>query len=229
MGVPPGSQAAPLPSNLPFRLVSKTIGSGAYASIRKAVPKDKPKPVIAVKFINKEHAFRVGRLRPKQIELEISLHRQVSGHANIIRFLSHGDDQSWIWIAMELAEGGDLFDKIEADEGVGEDIAHFYFKQLVNAISWCHGKGVAHRDIKPENMLLTANGDLKLADFGLATNFLNLKTGDTKMCGLVCGSPPYIAPEIIQVGHANQKRKHGEDKFGYCPNISDIWSCAIVL
>ncbi|KAG9537609.1 hypothetical protein KCU79_g20593, partial [Aureobasidium melanogenum] len=114
MGVPPGSQAAPLPSNLPFRLVSKTIGSGAYASIRKAVPKDKPKPVIAVKFINKEHAFRVGRLRPKQIELEISLHRQVSGHANIIRFLSHGDDQSWIWIAMELAEGGDLFDKIEA-------------------------------------------------------------------------------------------------------------------
>ncbi|CAD0108696.1 unnamed protein product [Aureobasidium uvarum] len=108
---------------------------------------------------------------------------------------------------MELAEGGDLFDKIEADEGVGEDIAHFYFKQLVNAIAWCHGKGVSHRDIKPENMLLTANGDLKLADFGLATAFLNPKTGDSKMCGLVCGSPPYIAPEIIQVGHANQKEK----------------------
>jgi serine/threonine-protein kinase Chk1 len=59
---------------------------------------------------------------------------------------------------MELADGGDLFDKIEADEGVGEEIAHFYFCQLVSAVSWCHGKGVAHRDIKPENMLLTAEG-----------------------------------------------------------------------
>jgi len=92
-----------------------------------------------------------------------------------------------------------------------------------------HGKGVAHRDIKPENMLLTGNGDLKLADFGLATAYLNHKTGDKKLCGLVCGSPPYIAPEIIHIGHANIKRKHGENKYGYLPNVSDIWSCAIVL
>lgn len=130
---------------------------------------------------------------------------------------------------MELAEGGDLFDKIEADEGVGEDIAHFYFKQLVSAVSWCHGKGVAHRDIKPENMLLSASGDLKLADFGLAVQFMNPSTGQTKMSGMVCGSPPYIAPEIMQVGEANKKRKNGEHKFGYDSSVADIWSCAIVL
>ena len=132
-------------------------------------------------------------------------------------------------MALELAEGGDLFDKIEADEGVGENIAHFYFTQLVSAISWCHGKGIAHRDIKPENMLLSGEGDLKLADFGLATQFLERKTGKRKTCGMVCGSPPYIAPEILAVGNANCKRRNGEDKAGYDPQGADVWSCAIVL
>ena len=132
-------------------------------------------------------------------------------------------------MCLELAEGGDLFDKIEADEGVGEDVAHFYFTQLCSAISWCHGKGVAHRDIKPENMLLSGEGDLKLADFGLATQFLELKTGTRKSCQMVCGSPPYIAPEILAVGNANCKRKNGADRVGYDPQMTDVWSCAIVL
>jgi len=130
---------------------------------------------------------------------------------------------------MELAEGGDLFDKIEADEGVGEDIAHFYFKQLLGAVAWCHGRGVAHRDIKPENMLLSESGDLKLADFGLATMFIHPATGERKLHGLVCGSPPYIAPEIVKVGEDNRKRRHGEDKVGYHADTADFWSCAIVL
>ncbi|KAF7193568.1 Serine/threonine-protein kinase chk1 [Pseudocercospora fuligena] len=229
MGGPPGSQVAPLPTNLPFRVVSKTIGCGAYASIRKAIPQHKSGPVIAVKFINKDHAFKAGRLRPKQLQIELSLHKNVSPHHNIIKYIHHGEDERWVWLALELAEGGDLFDKIEADEGVGEDVAHFYFTQLVSAISWCHGKGVAHRDIKPENMLLSAEGDLKLADFGLATQFLEPKTGNRKVCGMVCGSPPYIAPEIIAVGNTNQKRKNGEDKVGYDPEVADVWSCAIVL
>ncbi|EDN08705.1 conserved hypothetical protein [Histoplasma mississippiense (nom. inval.)] len=97
---------------------------------------------------------------------------------------------------MELAEGGDLFDKIEADEGVGEDVAHVYFCQLVNAVGYMHSKGVAHRDIKPENILLSANGNLKIADFGLAT--LYEYRGETKLSTTLCGSPPYIAPEVIK-------------------------------
>ena len=130
---------------------------------------------------------------------------------------------------MELAEGGDLFDKVEADVGVGEDVAHFYFVQLVSAIAWCHAKGVAHRDIKPENMLLSKSGDLKLADFGLATQFCEPRTGKRKNCAMVCGSPPYIAPEILAVGRANQKRKDEQNKAGYDAQIADVWSCAIVL
>ncbi|KAK5110098.1 hypothetical protein LTR62_006232 [Meristemomyces frigidus] len=232
MGGPPGSQVAPLPSNLPFRLVSKTIGSGAYASIRKACPLHAPGPIIAVKFIHKQHAFTAGRLRPKQLQLEVSLHNSVSGHANIIRFITHGDDPNWLWMCLELASGGDLFDKIESDVGCGsEDVAHLYFVQLVQAIGWCHGKGVAHRDVKPENVLLSSDGNLKLADFGLATQFVVPGRPERKRCGMVCGSPPYIAPEILAVGQTNLKRKMGGVlvKEGYDPDVSDMWSIAIVL
>ncbi|KAF2013848.1 Pkinase-domain-containing protein [Aaosphaeria arxii CBS 175.79] len=221
---PPGSQAAPLPSNLPFRLVSKTIGQGAYASIRKAVPLNAPKPVIAVKFINKEHAFRMGRLGPKQLKMEIVLHQHLGKHHNIIQCLASGEDTIWTWIAMELADGGDLFDKIEADEGVGVDIAHFYFTQLISAVSFMHSKGIAHRDLKPENVLLSGDGDLKLADFGLAALFK--KDGQLRMCNTVCGSPPYIAPEIVS-GRRSKRRDLLDD--GYAANICDIWSCGVVL
>jgi len=125
---------------------------------------------------------------------------------------------------MELADGGDLFDKIEADEGVGEDIAHVYFHQLISAVGFMHSKGIAHRDIKPENVLLSADGDLKLADFGLAAMFK--KDGNVRLCNTVCGSPPYIAPEIV--GGRRSKRQDLLD-VGYIANICDIWSCGVVL
>lgn len=221
---PPNSQIAPLPSNLPFRVVSKTIGQGAYASVRKAIPLHTPKPIIAIKFINKEHAFRQGKLTPKMLKMEITLHAHLGKHQNIIQCLGSGEDTQWTWIAMELADGGDLFDKIEADEGVSEDIAHFYFTQLISAVSFMHSKGIAHRDIKPENVLLSDEGDLKLADFGLAALF---KKGDQlRKCNTVCGSPPYIAPEIVS-GRRSRRTDILDD--GYYANICDIWSCGVVL
>ena len=123
---------------------------------------------------------------------------------------------------MELAEGGDLFDKIEADSGVSEDIAHVYFSQLVGGIAWMHSKGVAHRDVKPENILLSADGDLKLADFGMATLFEY--GGKRKLAVTLCGSPPYVAPEVLSCG------SHGAVKgAGYAADSADTWSCGVVL
>ncbi|WEW60673.1 Chk1 protein kinase [Emydomyces testavorans] len=216
------SQLAPLPERLPFRIVSSTIGQGAYACIKKACPLQTDTPVVAVKFIHKEYAARHGRITDKQLQMEVALHKHVGLHNNIITFYNSDEDDTWRWIAMELAEGGDLFDKIEADEGVGEDIAHVYFTQLVNAVGFMHSKGVGHRDIKPENILLASDGNLKLADFGLATLFEY--NGSTKLCTTLCGSPPYIAPEVIQCSKRRQSR--GE---GYMADRADIWSCGVVL
>lgn len=121
---------------------------------------------------------------------------------------------------MELATG-DLFDKIEADVGIGEDIAHFYFSQLVSAVGYMHSRGVAHRDIKPENILL-ADGDLKLADFGLAVLFEY--NGKRKPCQTVCGSPPYMAPEVVPKGGFSGRKTEE-----YKGDVADIWSVGIVL
>ncbi|EXJ83562.1 CAMK/CAMKL/CHK1 protein kinase [Capronia coronata CBS 617.96] len=218
----PHSQLAPLPDQVPFRIVSPTIGSGAYACIKKAAPLKTETPVFAVKFINKLYAEKYGRIKKKQLMMEMSLHKHIGLHKNIIEFYDHGSDPAWVWIAMELAEGGDLFDKIEADAGVTEDIGHVYFTQLIGAVGYMHSKGVAHRDIKPENVLLSADGDLKIADFGMATLFEY--HGKRKLATTLCGSPPYVAPEVL-----SSSSQSGCKEPGYQADMADIWSCGVVL
>ncbi|KAI5293705.1 Chk1 protein kinase [Ascosphaera acerosa] len=221
------SQLAPFPDNLPFRIVSRTIGQGAYACIKRACPPDTDNPVFAVKFIHKEYAARNGRLTPRQLAMEVTLHKHIGKHANIIEFFQTGENAVWRWIAMELAEAGDLFDKIEADEGVGEQIAHAYFVQLLNAVEYMHSKGVGHRDIKPENILLSADGNLKIADFGLATLFRY--QGREKLSVSLCGSPPYIAPEVITCSSSAASGARAEQGIGYRADMVDVWSCGVVL
>lgn len=130
-----------------------------------------------------------------------------------------------MWICLELAEGGDLFDKIEPDVGISDnEVVRFYFKQLISAISYLHIEcGVAHRDLKPENILIDSKGNLKLADFGLATVFKIKKKQDgekkviLKRSYDLVGSPPYIAPDLLNKAD------------GYYPWKSDLWSCGVLL
>ncbi|KAG6035818.1 hypothetical protein E4U41_005916 [Claviceps citrina] len=218
------SQLDPLPKELPFRIISKTVGRGAYASIKKAIPLDAAHPVFAVKFIHKGYAVKHGRISAKQIAMEVSLHSHIGQHPNIIEWFASGEDPIWRWIAMEFAEGGDLFDKIEADVGVREDIAQLYFVQLVSGVSFMHSKGVAHRDLKPENILLSSDGSLKLADFGMATMFEY--KGQRKTSSTLCGSPPYIAPEILACGRSDKKSPSAAK---YSSDLVDIWSCGVIL
>lgn len=205
-----------------FLRCAGVVTDGSF-SIKKATPPNTSKPVFAVKFIHKGYAIQHGRLTRKQLDLETALHKLLGSHPHLVQFFATGEDQTWRWIAMELAEGGDLFDKIESDVGVGEDIAHLYFTQLISAVAYMHSKGVGHRDIKPENILLSADGNLKIADFGLATLFEY--NGQRKTCHTSCGSPPYTAPEVVTCDH-REKRKLDQ---GYQGDLVDIWSCAIVL
>ncbi|TGJ84349.1 hypothetical protein E0Z10_g4402 [Xylaria hypoxylon] len=153
--------------------------------------------------------------------MEVSLHSHIGQHPNVIEWFATGEDHVWRWIAMEFAEGGDLFDKIEADIGVTEDIAHLYFLQLISGVSFMHSKGVAHRDLKPENILMSESGNLKVADFGLATMFEY--KGQKKLSATMCGSPPYIAPEVLACA------KRSSEVTKYAPELVDIWSCGVIL
>lgn len=102
---------------------------------------------------------------------------------------------------------------IAPDVGTGDDVAHLYFKQLVDGMvrpfdslshratrptsqNFIHAQGVCHRDLKPENLLLDAAGALKISDFGLSAVFKQKETGKTRLLSERCGSLPYIAPEV---------------------------------
>ncbi|OWB71816.1 hypothetical protein B5S31_g1511 [[Candida] boidinii] len=206
------SQMAPLP-NLKNVEIGNTIGHGGFGVVKTAkVNKGVNSKLIAIKFVHIKMASQQN-VTTEMLAREAFIQKECY-HRNIIQLIDFGADTNWVWMAMELGSNGDLFDKIEPDIGVVEEVAQFYFVQLINAISFIHSKGVAHRDIKPENLVLDSNGNLKLTDFGLASVFKK-KNGPKRLARTPCGSPPYVAPEVV-----TQK---------YDPEIADIWSCGIVL
>jgi len=115
---------------------------------------------------------------------------------------------------LEFVTGGELFDKIASKGRFKEDEARKYFQQLINAVDYCHSRGVFHRDLKPENLLLDASGVLKVSDFGLSA--LPQQVREDGLLHTTCGTPNYVAPEVI-----NNK--------GYDGAKADLWSCGVIL
>lgn len=204
--------------------LGETLGQGSFGIIKSASLKDdnndnnESSTVVAIKFIDLIKCKQNG-IKDKKIYKEVLLHSKCSNHPNILKLLDYNIKNDYLYLILEMADGGDLFDKIEPDIGVNNDVAQFYFQQLINAISFLHNNhDIAHRDIKPENILLDRYGNLKLADFGLATKFKN-KDGTPKQFYDTVGSPPYMAPEIFASSKANK----------YHANLTDIWSIGIFV
>ncbi|KAF2296897.1 hypothetical protein GH714_011667 [Hevea brasiliensis] len=134
-------------------------------------------------------------------------------HPNIVQLYEVMATKSKIYFVMEYCKGGELFNKV-AKGKLKEDVACKYFQQLINAVDFCHSRGVYHRDIKPENLLLDENENLKISDFGLSA--LAESKHQDGLLHTTCGTPAYVAPEVI-----NRK--------GYDGAKADIWSCGVVL
>lgn len=201
--------------DLPYQL-GQRLSEGLYANIYLCRQRrSSAAEVYAIKVIDKQGIIEAGRQTQKQIDGEVRLHKLcgTDRHAHIIDFIAADETPAgYVWICMEFASGGDLFDKIEPDLGLEEDIAQLYFKQMLAGLQFIHAKGVSHRDIKPENILLDADGRLKIADFGLAA--LYQYQGKRRMLSTCCGSPPYAAPEILS---------------SYDGEKVDVWSAGVVL
>jgi len=188
--------------------VGRTIGQGTFAKVKFAVDADTG-AAVAMKVLDKETILSHRMLH--QIKREISVMKIVR-HPNIVRLNEVLAGKTKIYIILELITGGELFDKIARHGKLLENEARKYFQQLIDAIDYCHSKGVYHRDLKPENLLLDARGNLKVSDFGLST----LCQNGVGLLHTTCGTPNYVAPEVL-------------GKNGYDGSAADIWSCGVIL
>lgn len=189
--------------------IGRLLGQGTFAKVYYA-RSIRTNQSVAVKVIDKEKVMRVGLI--DQIKREISVMRIVK-HPNVVELYEVMATKTKIYFVMEYAKGGELFNKV-AKGRLKEDVARKYFQQLINAVDFCHSRGVYHRDIKPENLLLDENENIKISDFGLSA-LADCKRQDG-LLHTTCGTPAYVAPEVI-------------NRNGYDGDKADIWSCGVVL
>ncbi|NXE04399.1 TSSK3 kinase, partial [Lophotis ruficrista] len=191
-----------------YRL-GRTIGEGTYSKVKEAFSQ-KHQQKVAIKIIDKKEGpeeFIQGFL-PRELQIATRL-----DHKNIIHVHEMLESaEGKVCLVMELAEDGDIFDYVLREGPLPEPRAKALFHQLVQAVQYCHGCGVAHRDLKCENALLQGS-TLKLTDFGFAKR-LPRDHGD--LSWTFCGSTAYAAPEVLQ-GMPHDSRK------------GDVWSMGVIL
>ncbi|KAF0037251.1 hypothetical protein F2P81_010125 [Scophthalmus maximus] len=183
-----GNRYLPASTILEKYQVGKVIGDGNFAVVKECVERSTGKE-FALKIIDKAKCIGKEHL----IENEVAVLRKVK-HPNIIMLVEELDTASELYLVMELVKGGDLFDAITSSTKYTERDASVMIYNLAGALKYLHGMNIVHRDIKPENLLVFEYPDgaksLKLGDFGLAT----VVEGPLHT---VCGTPTYVAPEII--------------------------------
>ncbi|KAK2956557.1 putative CBL-interacting protein kinase 23 [Blattamonas nauphoetae] len=189
-------------------LLGPTIGQGTFGKVKQC--KDSTTgEILAMKIIGKEKVMKYHMI--EQLKREISLMKRLK-HENIIRMHEVLASQSKVFIVLEYANGGELFQKIASSTRFDEQTSRFYFQQLIRGVHFCHQNGICHRDLKPENLLLDDAGVLKITDFGLCA----LSDAENVLLKTQCGTPHYTAPEILQGGQYEGKQ-------------ADVWSCGIIL
>uniref|UniRef100_A0A803XRZ0 Serine/threonine-protein kinase DCLK2 n=1 Tax=Meleagris gallopavo TaxID=9103 RepID=A0A803XRZ0_MELGA len=185
--------------------VGKVIGDGNFAVVKECIERSTGKE-FALKIIDKAKCCGKEHL----IENEVSILRRVK-HPNIIMLIEEMDTPTELYLVMELVKGGDLFDAITSSTKYTERDGSAMVYNLASALKYLHGLNIVHRDIKPENLLVCEYADgtksLKLGDFGLAT----VVEGPLYT---VCGTPTYVAPEIIA-------------ETGYGLKV-DIWAAGVI-
>ncbi|XP_041565551.1 MAP/microtubule affinity-regulating kinase 3-like [Drosophila elegans] len=186
--------------------IIKTLGKGNFAKVKLAIHVPTGREV-AIKVIDKTQ-LNTGNMERLYREVEIM---KLLNHPNIVRLFHVIESERTLYLVMEYASRGELFDHLVKKGRLQEADARVLFRQLVSAIQYCHSKRIVHRDLKAENLLLDQDMNIKIADFGFSNRFEPNAQLET-----FCGSPPYAAPELFK------GRK-------YCGPEVDSWSLGVVL
>lgn len=186
-----------------YGISTEQLGKGAFGEVRTAVHLESNQQR-AVKIVYKHECSQEDQ---KKILNEVEVLRHLD-HPNIIKIYEFFEDVKFMYIIMELAQGGELFDKIQRAERFSERKAADIFYQVLSGVNYLHKHSIVHRDLKPENILFDGEV-LKIVDFGTSRFF------DNKILMNKChGTPYYVAPEVLNKSY-NEK--------------CDVWSCGVIL
>ncbi|KAK8471584.1 hypothetical protein PHAVU_003G261700 [Phaseolus vulgaris] len=190
--------------------LGKLLGHGQFGYTYVGIDKANGDRV-AVKRLEKSKM--VQPIAVEDVKREVKILKALTGHENVVQFYDAFEDDSYVYIVMELCEGGELLDRILAkkESRYTEKDAAVVVRQMLKVAAECHLHGLVHRDMKPENFLLKSTKEdspLKATDFGLS-DFI--KPG--KKFHDIVGSAYYVAPEVL-------KRKSGPQ--------SDVWSIGVI-
>ncbi|VDP78604.1 unnamed protein product [Echinostoma caproni] len=188
-----------------YKLI-RTIGTGNFATVKLADHLLTGKAV-AIKIIDKTDLSSSSR---RKLSREVRLMKGLN-HPNIVRLLEIIDTEKIMYMVLEYASGGELYEYLFKKGRMTEAVARQTFRQILSAVQYCHQKQIIHRDLKTENLLLDENFNIKLGDFGFANEF-----HDGVKLNTFCGSPPYAAPELFL----------GKEYDG--PEV-DVWSLGVIL
>eukprot|EP00906_Rhabdomonas_costata_P034237 RCo048200 len=195
--------------------LGKALGSGSFASVRECTDLNTGLKW-AIKILDKK--MLVDQNMGVQVQREIAVMLKMK-HRNIVEMKECFQTSDKVYIILELVDGGELFDRIKATKKLDEDTARMYFQQLIMGLHYCHKHNIAHRDLKPENLLLNKDNIVKISDFGLANTQRATDSGrvsDSMMLKTVCGTPNYVAPEVLM-------------ESGYNGFFADMWSAGVIL
>ncbi|CAK8564217.1 unnamed protein product [Lathyrus sativus] len=195
------------PKNIGKYKLGRTIGEGTFSKVKLAFNGNNGEKV-AIKVIDKNMVLKNNLKYKVQSEIRAM---KLLHHPNVVRIHEVIGTKTNIYIVMEYVSGGRLLDKMSYVVKLNECEARKLFQQLVDAVDYCHNKGVFHRDLKPENLLLDNQGNLKVSDFGLSALSKPNDVLNTR-----CGSPCYVAPELLM-------------SKGYDGAAADVWSCGVIL
>eukprot|EP01135_Chromosphaera_perkinsii_P000376 Nk52_evm23s78 gene=Nk52_evmTU23s78 len=196
--------------------ITKLLGAGNFAEVKLAICKNTGKQY-AVKIIDRKKLF-MNKTLQDSLNHEVSILKSVC-HPSVTAIHEVFETDKTLYIVLELVRGGELFDKIIQDGHFSEKQSKFLFYQMLVAVKYLHDKGITHRDLKPENVLLS-NKELdscivKITDFGLSK-----LVGENSFMKTVCGTPSYLAPEVVSIA--------GRNKGSYDKAV-DCWSLGVIL
>ncbi|CAJ2650110.1 unnamed protein product [Trifolium pratense] len=190
--------------------LGRILGEGNFGKVKFARNTDSKQPY-AIKIIDKNKIIDLNITN--QIKREIGALKLLR-HPNVVKLYEVLASKTKIYMVLEYVTGEELFDKIASKGKLTECEGRKLFQQLIDGVSHCHSKGVFHRDLKLENVLVDVKGNLKITDFGLSA--LPQQFRADGLLHTTCGSPNYVAPEIL----ANR---------GYNGASSDVWACGVIL